>query len=66
MARPFDGVRLREIRLALGLTQAEFAAALGRARGRITLYETGKAPLPEEPEFRLAIAALMAGLKPAE
>lgn len=60
------GARLREIRKQLGLTQAELGARLGRAEKRICMYETGAAEAPQEPEFRLALAALLAGLEPVE
>ncbi|WP_186386246.1 helix-turn-helix domain-containing protein [Stappia sp. TSB10P1A] len=57
---------LRDIRIKLGLNQAEFAAILGRHPQTISTWERGTKPIPETGELRLALAALLAGLEPVE
>lgn len=60
------GARLREIRRQLGLTQAELAVATGYSREAINRMEREALPMPDGPLLPLALAALIAGLEPAE
>lgn len=57
---------LRSIREELGLTQVELAARLGRNRTTIAKWEAGMEDIPARPELRLALAALLAGIRPVE
>lgn len=58
MANRFDGHDLRAIRLALGLTQSEFAKGLGVSRVHVGLMERGQKAITD----RTRLAAL--GLRP--
>ena len=52
------GTELRAERLALGLTQAKLATALGRARYTVSRWETGRHRIRDGTTLRLALAGL--------
>ena len=63
MPRPTDAAWLREQRAALGMTQAQLAAALGLSPQHIAKLEGGVSPVQQV--HRLAVERLLSSPAPA-